>query len=206
MRLIVEGQEIRPYSSRDKTASDSIDFVRYHFALPPEWDGMTVTAQFTQGKRTYNRLLQNKTAILPSEILASGLPVKLSVFGVRPGDSIRATTMPYQFRVYPSGYVPGGVPSVPPTPDLYQQLLAEIKAAEEAAKNAAKRAEEAANRAEGGGGSGIHFTTDETLTLSDEYVLSVNRADEVEQDNTLPITSAAVYETVGNINALLASI
>ena len=53
---------------------------------------------------------------------------------------------------------------------------------------------------------GINFTTDETLTLSEDNVLSVNRAFSVEQDNTLPITSAAVHETVGNINALLATI
>lgn len=55
------------------------------------------------------------------------------------------------------------------------------------------------------GGGGVDFTTDETLTLKNG-VLSVNRATDVEQDNTLPITSAAVYETVGNINALLESI
>lgn len=37
-------------------------------------------------------------------------------------------------------------------------------------------------------------------------VLSVNSADGVEQDNTLPITSAAVYATVGNIGAILDTI
>ena len=47
--------------------------------------------------------------------------------------------------------------------------------------------------------------TDETLTLKDG-VLSVNRANEVGQDNTLPITSAAVYTTVGNIGAILDTI
>ena len=31
-------------------------------------------------------------------------------------------------------------------------------------------------------------------------------ANEVEENNTLPITAAAVYTTVGNINALLATI
>lgn len=36
--------------------------------------------------------------------------------------------------------------------------------------------------------------------------LSVNTANEVQQDNTLPITSAAVYTTVGNIEALLKTI
>lgn len=207
MRLIVDGQMIRPYTSRDRVASDSVDFVRYHFDLPPEWEGLTVTAQFTQGNNTYNRLLQDGTAILPAEIAASGQPVDLSIFGVAAGAVIRATTIPYKFRVYQSGYKTDGQPAVPPAPDLYQQLIAEIQAAEDAAIAAAERAEEAAERAEeAGGGGGIDFTTDETLTLSAENVLSVNRATEVEADNTLPITSAAVYETVGNINALLASI
>lgn len=36
--------------------------------------------------------------------------------------------------------------------------------------------------------------------------LSVDAATEVQEDNTLPITSAAVYETVGNIDALLKTI
>lgn len=58
---------------------------------------------------------------------------------------------------------------------------------------------------DGDGSGGVDFTTDETLTL-ENGILSVNRATDVEQDNTLPITSAAVYETVGNINALLESI
>ena len=36
--------------------------------------------------------------------------------------------------------------------------------------------------------------------------LSVDATNSVEQDNTLPITSAGVYVTVGNINALLGTI
>lgn len=57
----------------------------------------------------------------------------------------------------------------------------------------------------GGGGGGISFTTDETLSL-ENGVLSVNRATELEEDNTLPITSAAVAATVGNIEILLKTI
>lgn len=52
---------------------------------------------------------------------------------------------------------------------------------------------------------GVQFTTDETLTLKDG-VLSVNTAQEPDPDNTLPITSAAVYTTVGNIEVLLQTI
>ena len=58
----------------------------------------------------------------------------------------------------------------------------------------------------GGGGGGVNFTTDETLTLSPDSVLSVNTADVVEEDNTLPVTSAAVQITVGNIDELLKTI
>lgn len=54
-------------------------------------------------------------------------------------------------------------------------------------------------------GGNEKFTTDETLTLKNG-VLSVNRATKVEADNTLPITSAAVHTTVGNIEAILKTI
>lgn len=55
------------------------------------------------------------------------------------------------------------------------------------------------------GDDGTEFEVDATLTLVDG-ILSVNTADDVEKDNTLPVTSAAVYTEVGNINALLATI
>lgn len=53
--------------------------------------------------------------------------------------------------------------------------------------------------------AGVNFETDHTLTLKDG-ILSVNTTDQMEQDNTLPITSAGVYATVGNIEALLKTI
>lgn len=53
--------------------------------------------------------------------------------------------------------------------------------------------------------TGVQFETDATLTLKDG-VLSVNTTDQMEQDNTLPITSAGVYATVGNIEVLLKTI
>lgn len=53
--------------------------------------------------------------------------------------------------------------------------------------------------------TGVQFETDNTLTLKDG-ILSVNTTDQMEQDNTLPMTSAGVYTTVGNIEALLKTI
>jgi hypothetical protein len=56
-----------------------------------------------------------------------------------------------------------------------------------------------------GSGGNVDFQTDETLTLKDG-VLSVNTTNDMEQNNTLPITSAGVFATVGNIEALLKTI
>lgn len=53
--------------------------------------------------------------------------------------------------------------------------------------------------------AGTKFTTDETLSF-ENGVLSVNTAKEPAPDNTLPITSAAVAQTVGNIEILLRTI
>lgn len=53
--------------------------------------------------------------------------------------------------------------------------------------------------------TGVQFETDHTLKL-ENGVLSVNTTDLMEQDNTLPITSAGVYATVGNIEVLLKTI
>lgn len=44
------------------------------------------------------------------------------------------------------------------------------------------------------------------LLITAEGVLSVDKASAVEQDNTKPITAAAVYTEVGNINAILQTI
>lgn len=64
----------------------------------------------------------------------------------------------------------------------------------------------------GGGGTGWYEITDKPFERIGDNLkvvggeLTVDTADTVEQDNTKPITSAAVYVEVGNINALLALI
>lgn len=61
--------------------------------------------------------------------------------------------------------------------------------------------------ARSGGGSGGGYQIGSGLKLDAETnTLSVDTAESVEKDNTKPITSAAVYTEVGNINALLATI
>ena len=68
---------------------------------------------------------------------------------------------------------------------------------------------------EGGGGGELYPATKyslggiivgEDLAVTATGLLSVVKANKVEQDNTHPITAAAVYTEVGNINALLQTI
>lgn len=67
----------------------------------------------------------------------------------------------------------------------------------------------------GGGGSYVPIMSEtvagiakvgENLKIDREGRLSVDTADEVEEDNTRPITAAAVFATVGNIELLLGTI
>lgn len=103
-------------------------------------------------------------------------------------------------------------------PEAAQSWVAQVLEAADRAEDAADRAEEAGSGVseeqiadavkkyfEENPSSGTYFETDETLRL-ENGTLSVNTADVVEEDNTLPVTSAAVYTEVGNINALLATI
>ena len=52
----------------------------------------------------------------------------------------------------------------------------------------------------------MSFPIDNETLIVKNGVLCVNTINDVQQDNTLPITSAAVYATVGNISAILDTI
>ena len=60
-------------------------------------------------------------------------------------------------------------------------------------------------RADSGTGCGYNIGSGLKLDAATN-TLSVDTAEAVEKDNTKPVTSAAVYTEVGNINALLATI
>lgn len=58
-----------------------------------------------------------------------------------------------------------------------------------------------------GGGGGGEYVIGDGLKLDEETnTLSVDTATSVEEDNTKPITSAAVFVTVGNIETILGTI
>ena len=93
--------------------------------------------------------------------------------------------------------------TAPPEPE--QGWVDKVLAAGSSAKEAAERAEEAAKKAESAVPAGS-LTIGNGLKWESAGKLAVDTADKVEQDNTKPVTSAAVHTEIGNIEALLAAL
>lgn len=107
------------------------------------------------------------------------------------------------------GSVTEGIDSLGKEPDEPSRgIIEQVNAAAARAEAAADRAESGGTGGGSGGGStggGVDFVTNETLKL-ENGVLSVNTTDAIEPGNDLPVTSSAVYNTVGNIETILSTI
>ena len=93
--------------------------------------------------------------------------------------------------------------TTPPEPE--KGWVDKVLEAGTSAKEAADRAEEAAKKAESAVPAGS-LSIGDGLKWAADGKLTVDTADKVEQDNTKPVTSAAVHTEIGNIEALLAAL
>ena len=93
--------------------------------------------------------------------------------------------------------------TAPPEPE--KGWVDQVLEAGTSAKEAAERAEEAAKKAESAVPAGS-LSIGNGLKWESAGKLAVDTADKVEQDNTKPVTSAAVHTEIGNIEALLAAL
>lgn len=163
------------------------------FTFDAEWDEyQTKTARFIFDDRSYTDVVFSGTQC-PVPVLRDTHDV---IVGVYVGN-LRTTT-PAFLHAQRSILCGCGAPA-DPDPDVYAQIMELLNTINDDIGGAVK------DYLEKNPIEGTSFETDKTLTLQDG-ILSVNTADVVEQDNTLPVTSAAVYTEVGNINALLETI
>ena len=173
---------------------DNDDYV-VRFQFDAEWDGYEhKTARFVTENGYTDVLFTGTECTMPP--LANVQWVEVGVYA---GDL--KTSTPAYISIDRSILCGDNAVHPEPPEDVYNQLLGRLNTIEQTIEQTVNDYLKE-NPVQGG----VDFTTDETLTLSTDKILSVNRAFSVEQDNTLPITSAAVHETVGNINALLATI
>ena len=178
-----------------------------------QWDtGRSVTADSAQVHfsnkqlgRSFDVDVKDGVALIPDMLLTCAAPIKAWAWvgTATEGYTKEELIIPVQPRNKPADYV--FTPTEQTTlEDIQRQIgdLSELKTT--ARDNLVDAINEAA---ESGGGSGAPYNIGHGLKVDTETnTLSVDTVSSVEQDNTLPITSAAVYAEVGNINALLGTI
>ena len=185
--------------------------VTVQFVFSPEWDGLTKTAVFSNGKTTVDVLAANwdgDTVPVPNEVLAvPGRHARVGVYGADESGVVLPTVWVSLGKVQP-GADPSGDETDDPSLPVWAQLQKQIGDLDDLQTYNKGNLVDAINEARSSGGSGGGgYTIGDGLKLdAATNTLSVDTAAAVEKDNTKPVTSAAVYTEVGNINALLATI
>ena len=185
--------------------------VTVEFVFSDDWDGLTKTAVFSAGRTTVDVLesaWDGNKVVVPHEILADAGPIaRVGVYGANADGLILPTVWVTLGKVMPAAE-PSGDPGADPTLPIWAQLQNQIGDLEDLKTYNKGNLVDAINEARSSGGSGGGgYTIGDGLKLdAATNTLSVDTADAVEKDNTKPVTSAAVYTEVGNINALLATI
>lgn len=174
-----------------------------------DWTGREIKAMFGQGCTVYEVPVTGGeiTAKQQLNLTAGDWRVWLVGNSARDGDVIpRITTNVAHIRVAPTGSTEGNpFPAIPPT--VEERLRADMGNLADLTTEDKSSLVAAINEVRQTGGGGTAYTIGHGLKLDAKTnTLSVDTADKMEQDNTLPITSAAVYVEVGNINALLKTI
>lgn len=185
--------------------------VTVQFVFSPAWDGLTKTAVFTNGKTTVDVLAANwdgDTVPVPHEVLAvPGRHARVGVYGANESGVVLPTVWVSLGKVQP-GADPSGDETADPSLPVWAQLQKQIGDLDDLKTYNKGNLVDAINEARSsGGGAGGGYNIGSGLKLdAATNTLSVDTAAAVEKDNTKPVTSAAVYTEVGNINALLATI
>ena len=191
-------------------AAESVQYLTAKVVCETEdWTGREIKAMFGQGCTIYKVPVTGGeiTAKQQLNLTAGDWRVWLVGNSARDGDVIpRITTNVAHISVAPTGGTEGNpFPATPPT--VEEQLRADMGNLANLTTEDKSSLVAAINEVRQTGGGGTAYTIGHGLKLDAETnTLSVDTADKMEQDNTLPITSAAVYVEVGNINALLKTI
>ena len=185
--------------------------VTVELVFSDDWSGLTKTAVFSAGRTTVDVLesaWDGNKVVVPHEILADAGPIaRVGVYGANADGLILPTVWVTLGKVMPAAE-PSGDPGADPTLPIWAQLQNQIGDLDDLQTYNKDNLVDAINEARSAGGSGGGgYTIGDGLKLdAATNTLSVGAAATVEKDNTKPVTAAAVYTEVGNINALLATI
>lgn len=93
-----------------------------HFEYSHDFDGLAVTAVFTDGKNTVNVVNPGSECIIPHEVLTTvGAMVKVGIYAVK-GDELVIPTIYAHIGVVLKGADPSGDVSIDPTLPVWAQI------------------------------------------------------------------------------------
>lgn len=129
----------------------------------PDFDGLTLTAVFTNGKTTVDVLNPDKQCVIPHEVLDTvGAVVRVGIYAVK-GDELVIPTVYAIIGIVLKGADPSGDVSAVPTLPVWAQLqtlIGDLADLETEAKNNLVAAINEAAQSGGGGGASIAMRVD----------------------------------------------
>nr|DAE38878.1 MAG TPA: hypothetical protein [Caudoviricetes sp.] len=121
--IVIDYDQAKLEGSPKAIPTGQSGFSKIKFKFSEEWAGMMKIAQFAQEKSRYNVSVENDGCYCPTELTKGWVFVRVRGYSE---SSTIATANEIKLPVV-NGFVPGGSPSVPPEPDLYQKLIEETK-------------------------------------------------------------------------------
>lgn len=124
-RIIIDGDQARLYGTPKAIPQGQSQFSQVQFSFSEEWDNLRKIAQFEQKGNPYNVEVSDDRCFCPSELVKGVVNVRVKGYPVDNTSAVIATANEVVLPVS-AGFQSGGIPSVPPTPDLYQKLIGEF--------------------------------------------------------------------------------
>lgn len=189
--------------------SGSVNVYKARFEFSEDWIGLTTTAVFRAGERTVSMALDGSgECVVPWEVLTvPGIRLDAGVYGTRGGEVVLPTVWADLGYICAGAAPEGGL--WPPTPELWEQELArkgDRLDYTDTGELGLFSGDKLLNSVlVSGGVGGIIYRFGHGLKQEGVNV-SVDAVNDLEGDNTLPMTAAGVQTIVGNIGALLATI
>lgn len=123
--IIVRHDQMYPYSILRPIPKGQSQFSRVRFVFSKEWVGREKIAQFVQGENPpINIPILGDECPVPKELDIGFATIYLRGYSEK--DLSIATANGVTIEIV-RGFNSGGMPPVPPTPDLYQQLIEKYK-------------------------------------------------------------------------------
>lgn len=116
---------MRFYSQPQKIPIGQSLFSIIEFTFSKEWKGFAKIAQFKQKLNAYNVAIIDDHCYVPSELLVGKCSLRIRGYS-EDQQNIIATANELILTCI-QGFESGGIPPVPPTPDLYQKLLETVQ-------------------------------------------------------------------------------